>query len=214
MMEHGHAVDGMKVVVGKAEMKTPLIAGTIRTATLNPYWNVPSDLVRSNIAPAASVNGGRHLRAKGYEVLSGWEANPRLLSPESVDWQAVADGRAEVRVRQKPGAGNMMGAVKFEFPNAHGIFLHDTPDKALFTKETRTFSSGCIRLEDAARLGRWLAGRELAAQGSAPEQEVALTQPVPVFVTYLTARVEAGRVAVLPDVYGLDGATEARLASR
>jgi murein L,D-transpeptidase YcbB/YkuD len=204
----------MKVVVGKAEMKTPLIAGTVRTATLNPYWNVPADLVRRSIAPAAAAGGAAFLRAKGYELWSGWGADARPLSSDEVDWRAVADGRADVRVRQKPGPGNMMGAVKFEFAPAQGIYLHDTPDRSLFAREVRTFSSGCIRLEHAARVGRWLMGHELVAKGEAAEQVVALPRPVPVYVTYLTARVEDGRLALAPDVYGLDGSGEARLASR
>jgi murein L,D-transpeptidase YcbB/YkuD len=108
----------------------------------------------------------------------------------------------------------MMGAVKFEFAPAHGIYLHDTPDKSLFAREVRTFSSGCIRLEDAARLGRWLTGREPVAQGSAPEQVMDLQRAVPVYVTYLTARVEGGQVALAPDVYGLDRTAAPRLASR
>ena len=214
MMEDGRAADGMKVVVGKTEMKTPLIAGTLKAATLNPYWNVPPDLVRRNIAPAAVRNGPSWLEARGYEVLADWSADARPVALDGVDWRAVADGRAEVRVRQKPGPGNMMGAAKFEFAKAQGIYLHDTPDKSLFGSPVRFFSSGCIRLEDAARLGRWLAGRELAAEGDAPEQAVALPQPVPVYVTYLTARVDGGRIAMSPDVYGLDGMGERQLASR
>ena len=214
MMEDGRPADSMKVVVGKAEMKTPLIAGTVRAATLNPYWNAPADLVRRSIAPAAAAGGAAYLQAKGYELLSGWQADARQLSPAEVDWQAVADGRTEVRVRQKPGPGNMMGAVKFEFARAQGIYLHDTPDKSLFAREVRTFSSGCIRLEDAARLGRWLVGRKPVVKEDVPEQVVNLPQAVPVYVTYLTARVEDGRVAVAADVYGLDGAAAQRLASR
>ena len=214
MMEDGRPADSMKVVVGKAEMKTPLIAGTVRAATLNPYWNVPADLVRRSIAPAAAEGGEAYLQARGYELLSGWQADARPLSPSEVDWRAVADGRTEVRVRQRPGRGNMMGAVKFEFAPAQGIYLHDTPDKSLFAREVRTFSSGCIRLEDAARLGRWLTGREPVAVGEAPEQVVSLPQPVPVYVTYLTARVEGGRVALAPNVYGLDMPGTTQLASR
>jgi murein L,D-transpeptidase YcbB/YkuD len=214
MMEEGRPAGEMKVIVGKSEMKTPLIAGTLHAVTLNPYWNVPPDLVRRNIAPAALRGGSAYLRAKGYELFSAATGEAQPVAPESVDWQAVADDRAAVRVRQKPGAGNMMGGVKFEFAKAQGIYLHDTPDRALFASGVRTFSSGCIRLEDAARLGRWLMGRDLAAEGDVPEQVVALPQLVPVYVTYLTARVEGGRLALAPDVYGLDGLTDRQLASR
>ncbi len=213
MMNRGRPEDSMKVVVGKAEMPTPLIAGTITAATLNPYWNVPDDLVRRNIATGALAGGDAWLKAKGYELLSGWGPDARPIPSKSVNWQEVAAGRLEVRVRQRPGRGNMMGAIKFEFPNRQGIYLHDTPDKALFANATRTFSSGCIRLEDAARLGRWLLGRDPVANGNAPEQQVALPAPVPVFVTYFTARVEQGELSFAPDIYGLDRDT-GRLAAR
>jgi murein L,D-transpeptidase YcbB/YkuD len=214
MMDGGQPVDSMRVVVGKAEMPTPLLAGTIRQATFNPYWNVPIDLARHNIAPAVMKGGAAYLAAKGYEVLSGWDAEARPLAPGSVDWEAVAQGKTEVRVRQRPGQGNMMGAMKFEFPNRNGIYLHDTPDKSLFRLGSRTASSGCVRLEDAARLGRWLLGREPVASGDAPEQQVALPAPVPVYITYLTVRPEGGELKMAEDIYGLDRVAAVKMAAR
>jgi murein L,D-transpeptidase YcbB/YkuD len=213
MMDGGRAVDSMRVVVGKPVMPTPLLAGTIRRATLNPYWNVPADLVRKSVAASALKSGPGTLAERGYEVLSGWDADARIISAEVIDWKAVAAGEAEARVRQRPGAGNMMGAIKFEFAEREGIYLHDTPDKSLFSQVARTASSGCVRLEDAARLGRWLLGREPVPVGRAPEQEVALPRPVPVYVTYLTVRPEGGELRVAEDIYGLD-ARAARLAAR
>ena len=214
MMQGGRAVDTMKVIVGKPEMPTPLIAGTISAATVNPYWNVPADLARKNIAPQVLRHGGSYLAAKGYEALSDWSSTATVVDPATVDWQAVADGRATIRLRQKPGPGNMMGRVKFEFPNTQGIYLHDTPDRELFARSQRTFSSGCVRLEDAGRLGRWLVGRELAATGSRPEQQIALAVPTPVFITYLTARVDKGALTFADDIYGLDRMGSARLAAQ
>jgi murein L,D-transpeptidase YcbB/YkuD len=215
MIEDGRVVDRMKVVVGKPEMKTPLMAGTLRQVTFNPYWNVPVDLAATNIAANVLKNGIGWLRSRDYEVLSGWEADAKVIDPATVDWQAVADGRVEARVRQRPGRGNSMGAMKFEFPNDKGIYLHDTPDRQLFAEAERTFSSGCVRLEDAARLGRWLLGREPVASSDRPEYEVALPAPVPVFLTYLTVRPETdGRIAYAPDVYGLDGAESTLAAAR
>jgi murein L,D-transpeptidase YcbB/YkuD len=214
MFEGGRPVDTMKVVVGKNEMPTPLLAGIVRHATFNPYWNVPVDLVATSIAPNVVRSGPRWLAARRYEVLSSWDDDAVPVDPATIDWRAVADGRTELRVRQKPGRGNMMGAMKFEFPNRHGIYLHDTPERDLFARDVRTFSSGCVRLEDAARLGRWLLGREPVAAGAEPEQKVVLPQGVPVYLTYLTARVENGQVALVEDIYGLDGAAERRLAVR
>ena len=214
MMEDGHPVDTMKVVVGKTAMPTPLLAGTVARATLNPYWNIPVDLVAHTVAPAVLKNGLRWFAGKHYEVLSSWGPDAQVLDSAEIDWQAVADGRTELRVRQLPGRGNMMGAMKFEFPNTHGIYLHDTPERGLFAKPVRTYSSGCVRLEDAARLGRWLLGREPVAESTRPELTVALPRPVPVYLTYLTARVDNGQVALVDDIYGLDAKADQRLASQ
>ena len=118
-------------------------------------------------------------------LVSGFEDGAKAVAAEAVDWEAVADGRSTVYVRQLPGGRNAMGEVKFAFPNDRGIYLHDTPDKSLFEAEQRMFSNGCVRLEDARRLGRWLTGGELIAASDAPEQRVMLARPVPVYITYL-----------------------------
>jgi len=207
MMEHGHPVGTMKVVVGKVDNQTPMMAGFIRYATFNPYWNIPADLVQQRVAPGVLDKGLGYLKASGYQVLSGWEDDARVIDPATVDWQAVADGREQPRVRQLPGGDNFMGKVKFEFPNPQGIYLHDTPAKNLMLKDERQFSSGCVRLEDAPRLGRWLMGKPLPRKVSQPEQRMALAEPVPVYITYLTALPESGgqAIAFQSDPYGRDG---------
>lgn len=214
MVEDGAVVDRMKVVVGKPDMKTPLMAGTLRQVTFNPYWNVPVDLAATNIAANVLKNGLGWFRSRDYELLSGWDEAATVVDPATADWQAIADGRVEVRIRQRPGRGNSMGAMKFEFLNDRGIYLHDTPDRQLFKEAERTFSSGCVRLEDAARLGRWLLGREPVPTSSSPEYQVALPEAVPVYLTYLTVRPgDDGGLAYAPDVYGLDGGADTQLAA-
>ena len=198
------ALDGMmKVVAGTAETQTPMMAGMIRYATLNPYWNIPPNLVQSRVAP--KILGGASLNGLGYEALADWSATPAPLAQSAIDWRAVAAGRDEVRVRQLPGGSNAMGRVKFMFPNDLGIYLHDTPQRDLFAKADRHFSNGCVRLEDAQRLSRWFFGTAPAAEGNTPEQHRPLPQPVPVYLTYFTAIPTAQGVQFLPDVYGRDG---------
>jgi murein L,D-transpeptidase YcbB/YkuD len=97
-----------------------------------------------------------------------------------------------------------MGQMKFMFPNRSGVYLHDTPQKELLTETSRMFSGGCVRLEDAPRLGRWLFGRSLRAAGSSPDQRVDLPEGVPVYITYLTAVPDGDRIAYLPDPYSRD----------
>jgi murein L,D-transpeptidase YcbB/YkuD len=119
-------------------------------------------------------------------------------------------------MRQLPGGDNVMGDVKFMLPNRLGIYLHDTPNKSSFELAERRLSSGCVRVEDAARLSRWLFdGRQIAPQGNAPEQRVDLPEPVPVYMTYLTAvpRIGGG-VVFRKDHYKRDAALLARLEDR
>lgn len=185
MIEDGQVQDSMLVIVGKAEARTPTLVSKIYYATLNPYWNVPSDLARKLIAPRVLEEGTGYLRSNDYEVLDGLGRDARAISPTAIDWKAVADGRETVNIRQLPGPGNSMGRVKFGLTNAEGIFLHDTPKKELFAGDNRSLSNGCVRLQDAARLSRWLLGRDPVTASNQPEQHVALPQAVPVYITYL-----------------------------
>jgi murein L,D-transpeptidase YcbB/YkuD len=212
MYEDGNVVDTMRVVVGKPINPTPMMAAQMRFASLNPYWNVPPDLAAERVAPAVVKEGIGYLRQKGYQLLASWDPDAKVIDPGTVDWKAVADGREEVRLRQLPGPSNAMGKMKFMFPNAQGIYLHDTPQKELLSEASRLFSGGCVRLEDASRLARWLFNGKVPTTKSArPEQRVDLPRPVPVFLTYLTAVPDGGNVAFLPDVYNRDRAALAAL---
>ncbi|GAA4712880.1 L,D-transpeptidase family protein [Sphingomonas lutea] len=219
MFEDGKPVDSMRVVIGQTKYPTPMMSGLIRYAVLNPYWNSPADLTAERVAPSVLREGTKFLDKKGYQVLSGWSENAVVVDPATVDWKAVAEGRTEIRVRQLPGPENAMGRVKFMFPNEQGIWLHDTPDKQLLNEAARLYSGGCVRLEDAPRLGEWLFGRRLEPNGEAAEQPIALSTPVPVYLTYLTAIPEGASIAYFKDVYGHDkaklaGASGDRLAAR
>ena len=213
MVEDGRIADTMRVIVGKPTSQTPMVASAIHYATLNPYWNVPPDLVERLIAPRVLDQGVGYLKAHGYQLLSGFGDDPQVLSPGDVDWKAVAEGRSTVRVRQLPGPGNSMGRLKFGFANNSGIFLHDTPQKDLFASGDRDLSNGCIRLEDAERLGRWLLGRDPSTASTDPEQQVLLPTPVPVYVTYLTAHADGGQMTFVDDVYGRDAQRLPEIAS-
>lgn len=199
--EAGKQVGTMRVVVGAQETQTPMLVGTLQWAILNPYWNVPTYLATKTIAP--KVLAGRSLASMKMEVLSDWSASPRKLAPEMVNWSAVASGKEEVRLRELPGPANSMGRVKFVFPNKDGIYLHDTPNRDLFDKSDRHLSNGCIRLEKAAELGRWLLQKPVRAASKQPEQALPLPVPVPVYLTYITATTDAG-IGFRDDIYGRD----------
>jgi murein L,D-transpeptidase YcbB/YkuD len=204
MYEDGREVDSMKVVVGKPKNPTPMMAALIRFAALNPFWYVPPDLAAERIAPNVLKDGLAYLRTHGYQVMANWNDDSTVIDPATIDWQAVADGRKQVWIRQSPGPGNSMGQMKFMFPNDQGIYLHDTPQKELMAEPARMFSGGCVRLEDAPRLARWLFGRPLEPDGSRPELRVDLPEPVPVYITYLTVVPSGNDLATYPDIYGRD----------
>jgi murein L,D-transpeptidase YcbB/YkuD len=202
MIEDGRIVDSMKVIVGKPSTQTPTLGSVIYYATLNPYWNVPPDLVRTLTAQRVLEQGMSYLSTRGYQVITKYGDGAELLNPAKIDWKAIAAGEETVAVRQLPGPANSMGHLKFGFANPQDVYLHDTPEKNLFGESNRNLSNGCIRLEDARRLGRWLLGREPTTDSNQPEQHLLLPQPVPIYLTYLTAHVnDDGQLTFVDDVY-------------
>ena len=189
MIQDGRVRDSMRVIVGKPETPTPELKDVLNYETLNPYWHVTPDLAQSLIAPRVLQEGDSYLTSRGYEVVSAFASDARVLSPDSIDWKAVAAGKAHVFVRQRPGPANSLGQFKFGLPNGDGIYLHDTPKKELFALDARNLSHGCVRLEDAPRLARWLLGKDPPA-ASVPEENVALPRPVPITISYLDARAQ------------------------
>ena len=186
MMDDGRVQDSMRVIVGKPETPTPALRSVLNYETLNPYWHVTREVAQEVIAPRVLKDGDAYLNKQGYEIVSSF-GNPQLLSPDDVDWKGVAAGNVVVKVRQKPGPANSLGRFKFDIPNSDGIYLHDTPKKELFALDDRSLSHGCVRLEDAPRLAKWLLGQDPPA-ASAPEEHVRLPQPVPITISYLDLR--------------------------
>jgi murein L,D-transpeptidase YcbB/YkuD len=205
MWENGRKVDEMKVVVGKAETATPMMAAYIKYASVNPYWNVPPELVRNLIGPRIVAQGISYLTEREYQVLTDWGSDAKVLDPRDVDWRAVVEGRQDVVLRRLPSPANSMGMMKFMLPNYFGIYLHDSPEKEHFTKNELWISNGCVRVEDYKRVARFLFDGEVP-KGDDPkvEKEVDLPRPVPVYMTYLTAQPTADGVHFMPDPYGRD----------
>jgi murein L,D-transpeptidase YcbB/YkuD len=216
MYDNGQVVDSMRVVAGRPDpiAQTPMMNAFIRYVALNPYWNSPADITAKKLAPTILKEGRAYFTKRGYELLSDWGDHPRVIDPMSIDWHAVAAGRIQARLRQKPGPANSMGKMKFMFPNSQGIWLHDTPEQEKIDEAARLQSNGCVRLEDAARFARWLFnGRPPKPQGAKPEQKVNLPSPVPIYLTYLTAVPSGTSIVYFDDFYGKDRARLSRLAS-
>jgi murein L,D-transpeptidase YcbB/YkuD len=212
MYENGKVVDSMNVIVGDKDRQTPMMAAELRYVQLNPYWNVPPDLSRTIVAKAVLAQGLTYLTERNYEVLSDWTDDAQRLDPTTVDWQGVYDGKVDVRLRRGPGPWNSMGDMKFMIPNDFGIYLHDVPDaeNPMFLTDDRWISNGCIRLQDAKRLEKWVFGKSPTPSGD-PDERVDVPDPVPVYITYFTVAPTADGVAFRPDRYDRDQKLLARV---
>ena len=212
MYENGKVVDSMNVIVGDKDRQTPMMAAELRYIQLNPYWNVPPDLSRTIVAKAVLAQGLTYLTERNYEVFADYSDDGEQIDPSTVDWQGVFDGRVDVRLRRGPGPWNSMGDMKFMIPNDFGIYLHDIPEpeKPMFQSDDRWISNGCIRLQDAERLEKWVFGTSPKASGE-PDERVDVPDPVPVYITYFTAAPSGDGVVFRPDRYGRDEKLLARV---
>jgi murein L,D-transpeptidase YcbB/YkuD len=215
LWQNGRKVDEMKVVVGKSETATPMMAAYIKYASVNPYWNVPPELAKNLIGPRVVSQGVSYLTEREYQLLTSYGDDAQTIDPNTIDWQAVVDGRQEVRLRRLPSPANSMGMMKFMLPNYFGIYLHDSPEKEHFTKNELWISNGCVRVEDYKRFANWLFGGYVP-KGRNPkvEEEVDLPRPVPVYMTYLTVQPTASGVQFLTDQYGRDAHLMERYSSQ
>lgn len=215
--EGGQTALQMKVVVGKPENKTPIFSDKMTTTVFSPYWNVPDSIVEGETAPAAARDPG-FLQRNNIEILRLGKSGATTVDPASVNWDDPEELKA-LAFRQKPGAKNALGHVKFLFPNPYDVYLHDTPADALFARQGRAFSHGCVRVEQPEALAKWVLKdapewteeKILEAMNAGEEQHVKLKQDIPVHIVYFTAWADdAGAVRVVPDVYGYDAIQASR----
>jgi murein L,D-transpeptidase YcbB/YkuD len=210
LVENGEITWQSRTVVGLSQKhRTPEFTQVMRYLVVNPTWNVPASIAGKEYLPKLKRDPGA-LGKRNMRLLtrSGTEINPRL-----VDFSQFSSGNFPFLIKQKPGAGNALGKVKFMFPNKYSIYLHDTPSRSLFAKDARAFSHGCVRLERPLDLAHVL----LKGQYSDPqatfdgwlaaksERHVNLDRPLPVYIVYRTVSVDAGGSArYLNDIYGRD----------
>ncbi len=217
VIEGEKPVLAMRVIVGKPDTPTPLFSDYMTYVVFSPYWNIPETILREETVPKL-VNDPEYLVRNNIEVVRGAGKTEEIVDPSSIDWsdKGAVGG---VRFRQIPGPDNALGLVKFIFPNHFNVYLHDTPGDALFNRERRTLSHGCIRIEKPVELAeyvladqaRWTAERINTAMSARQEQSVTLKKALPVHIGYWTAWVGAdGQVGFTEDPYGLDRA-QARL---
>lgn len=207
-----HQVDGAPLthnaIVGARTTQTPSFAADIVAVTLNPSWTPPRSILLNELLPDFARDPGAAARG-GYEITNSAGI---AIDPALVDWRARP---FPYQVRQRPGAANALGRVKFEMPNPYDIYLHDTPNHALFARERRALSHGCVRVDDALDL----AAAILATPAAALQQNVdagatvtlPLNAPLPIYVVYMTVTGSGDAITYADDIYGRDAAIIAAL---
>ncbi len=225
VFDHGKMTLMERIVVGKPVTPTPTFSANMQFIIFNPEWGVPDGIKVNEIAPklrrAGGGGGGDFMFFGGggggsSEVLQRMgglrvSVNGHEVDPDSVDWSNVDIRRYQFI--QGAGARNVLGVVKFRFPNKHDVYMHDTPDRHLFNSGLRAFSHGCMRTQNPVHLAEVLLAHDKgysAAQvhemvESGVTNEIKLTSVIPVHVAYFTAEVDdQGQVRNFSDVYGLD----------
>lgn len=204
------------VIVGKANMQTPIFSERLKYVEINPQWNVPDSIMRRSYVSKIRKNPG-WVAAKGMELhKDSYDLRSPKVNPASVDWSKYPkDGKGYIpyKLVQVPSLKNGLGRVKFIFPNRYAVYMHDTQGKSLFKRKVRTFSHGCIRLGKPIALLNHITtnytNKDIptvkAWQDSMKTKHLILNKKLQVHTAYLTAYVnEAGALKLFPDVYGFD----------
>ncbi|MGZ8416183.1 MAG: L,D-transpeptidase family protein [Methyloceanibacter sp.] len=223
VMSDGKPSFTTRVVVGKVDKQTPIFSRDMQTIVFGPFWNVPTSIKVEEIRPylrqEASWFGGGGWNTAVFE-----RHNLRIryagreLDPGAIDWSRV-DIRT-LELFQPPGPSNVLGRVKFVFPNKHDVYMHDTPQKFLFANTVRAESHGCMRVQNPDQLAavllqqdqNWSQARTMSAIENGYDQQVGLRQKIPVYVTYFTLKInDDGSISTYGDLYGHDARMAAAL---
>ncbi len=191
----------MRVVVGSKAHQTFFFEDEIQTVEFNPYWGVPQSIIINEMLPKLR-NDPSYLDRLGYQV----ELKGRPVSSSDINWNGSTAG---VAVRQPPSSDNALGELKILFPNAHAIYMHDTPSKSFFKKDDRALSHGCVRLADPRRMAAAVLGTSVEDVGKqiagGRNKGVSVPERIPVYVAYFTAWPNKdGTVEYFHDVYDRD----------
>ncbi len=209
----------MRVAVGRDYRRTPVFSAELNQIVLNPHWYVPPTIFAEDLLPAIRSNPD-YLRQYGYKIFSSLGPDGQEVDPENIDWLAFDPEHFPYILRKDPGPFNPMGRAKFLFPNRYDVYLHDSPDRSIFARSKRTFSSGCIRIEKPIELAeyllkdstRWSRQRILEEIESGRSIVIEQFDPLPITIQYWTVWVdENGAVQFRDDIYGRDAVLDEAL---
>ena len=212
LMENGQTTLQMRIIIGDKYTNTPVFGATMSYIVLNPSWNIPMKIAFNEVVPRA-IEDPDYLRRNNISVYNNAGYKGSKYDPTTIRWEALTADNFKFWLKQESGPGNPLGPVKFIIPNSEGIYLHGTPGVQLFNHSVRTFSHGCIRLEDPVKLAMtlldgsedWPLARVNKTLASGREISVPLPRPIRVELVYWTAWVdEDGALHFRDDVYGHD----------
>lgn len=200
-----------KVIVGRPDRKTPIMTNALNNVVVNPPWSVPTSMTRKDIVPKGKADPSYFSR-KGYTIYSGWGSDAQAINPYDIDWENISAANFPYRIWQAPGPTNSLGRYKFNMPNSEAIYLHDTPNHNLFSRNMRAISSGCIRVNKASQLASillgdagWKQDRIDAALQRGATQYASIPERIPVYLYYQTAWVaQEGDPQYRADIYNYD----------
>ncbi|THA06448.1 L,D-transpeptidase family protein [Rodentibacter pneumotropicus] len=201
----GQLVLESRVIVGKDQRRTPVMYSKLSNVVVNPPWNAPTRLVNEDIVPKLKRDPG-YAASHGYSILDN---KGNSVDPYSIDWNKIGKN-FPYRIRQAPG-DSALGNYKFNMPSSDAIYLHDTPNRGLFSRKDRALSSGCVRVEKSSQLAGillkeagWSDSRKQSVLASKKTTSANIRSDNPVFLYYVTAWIENGQTKVLPDIYKYD----------
>jgi len=211
LISDGESEMDMKVIIGREQRRTPVLAETISTVVLAPTWNVPHRIAIRDILPAAKRDPN-YIANHNFKIYEGWQQPPVEVPLENIDWEGFNSRENTYRFVQSPGEKNSLGNVKFVFPNDKSIYLHDTNHKELFNQQMRALSSGCIRVEKPVELAHALLKGQNWNQSlitntiqNSQMRPIQLKKSVPVYLMYWTTWVDDdGQLQIRDDVYKRD----------
>ncbi|MAT22470.1 MAG: murein L,D-transpeptidase [Rhodobiaceae bacterium] len=197
-----------KVVVGRDERPTPILSSNIYEINFFPYWHIPESIVRQDISKAMQIDSD-YLEKNNIYIYQDYYYKD-TVNPDYIDW--YSDEPTLFKFRQNPGYANSLGVAKINFANKHAVFLHDTPNKSLYSDGQRFFSSGCVRVQNIDDLIQWLLSSNDSWERKklenilnvAKTKTVQMKEQIPIKLGYLTAWVDDGQVHFREDIYGKD----------
>lgn len=213
----GAPVFSTRVIVGTAvKTPTPIFTALLNEVIIRPYWNVPASIARNEILPKARRDPG-YLARNNYEIVQGDGDRAPVLPLNASSLALVSSGAA--RIRQRPGPGNALGLIKFNFPNEYSVYMHDTSARQLFERAERDLSHGCVRVDDPETLAEWVLRESgwfrqaIVDATQAPQsRSILVRRPIRVIMNYATAAVDAdGTVLFAEDIYRQDPALDRAL---